>query len=813
MKSALRNAAVVLALLAVLACGSSAYYRGRHYYDRGMYDEAVRALEEARKDNPKDMRFHTLLVRAKFSASQQHFAAAEKALARKDYRKALEELQKSLYYDDSNQRAQDTLQRVLGILAEEEQQAKRAAISLEEMKRQADRASGGKLLDPASDIPLVLKFTNTPVKTVLDAISKASGLNFLYDERADLQKKVTVDFSNARLAKVLDYLMMQTKHFYQVVDAHTLMIIPDNKQKRDEYEEQVMRTFYLSNADAKDVFQLVRSILQARKMAMNQDLNSITIKDTPDMVALAQRIIEANDKSKGEVAVDVELIEVNSNKLKTLGIDLTGKTLTVAPRYNVLTGGTGLQGPPLPSGQWGAQYSGSMYITPLPNFLVNFILTDTDSQVLAKPQLRVMEGKKAMVHIGDKQPIPTANLSYPTTGTGTNYAPMTSYTYQDIGVKIEIEPKVHHNKEITIKLKSEVSSVTGEVPGSGYTPAQPIIGTREVTTEIRLEDGETSMLAGLIREEDRIAYSGLPWLGEVPFLRRLFGKSDTKKFSTDVVLLLTPHIIRMPNITDDDLRALWVGTEQQPRLEGFRETSFAPSPFEEPAEAGATPSAAKPDAAAKPVAGPEKPPDKGAPPAEAPSTKPPQAQAPPAVPPAPQSSPGPSPASAAPQSAGPAGPEPPTAAPQASQARLLVSPTSLQVAPGGQVVLNVVLIGARDAKGLRAEVDYPTDLLTYQGGDEGTFFKMGGGTSAASAGESRPGLISVDIRRADEGSASGSGLVLRLRFTAAKAGLARINIGTANLTDAAGKAAALAPVFSMVTVGGETSGAPAAAKP
>jgi general secretion pathway protein D len=784
MNTAMKSSVLVLLLLAMMACGSAAYYHGRRLYDHGQYDDAVTYLQKARDEKPKDLKIETTLVRAKLAASQKHQMAANIALARQDYQTALNELQKTLAFDPSNQKAQDDLERVVKILSEAEQKARQSKITIDEMKEQADTESQGRLLDPASNIPLVLKFTNTPVKTILDAISKASGVNFIYDERADTQKKVTIDFSNVRMEQVLDYLMLQTKHFYQVLDSHTLIIIPDNKQKRDEYEQQVMRTFYLSNADAKDVFQLVRSILQTRKMAMSQDLNSITIKDTPEMVALAQRIIEANDKSKGEVAVDVELIEVNSNWDRNLGVDLSSHAVTVMPRYNALYGGTNNQGPPLPSGQYGRALHDSMYLTPLPNFLVNFLLKDSDTQVLARPQLRVMEGKKASVHIGDKEPIPTANLSYPTTGTGTTYVPMTSYTYQDIGVKIDIEPKVHHNREITIKLKAEVSNVTGTIPASGYTPAQPIIGTREITTEIRLEDGETSLLAGLIRKEDTTSYSGLPGLGEVPFLRRLFGNTEKKKVSTDVVVLLTPHIIRMPNITDQDLRALWVGTEQAPKLQGFRESSFAPSPFEAPATTPAPSPAPSPSKEKeKPSPEPPKPAPDGAAtapaPAPAPAQQPQAANVPAELPQPPDQTPAPG-----------------------GQARILVSPTSLQTAPGGTVVLNMVVVGAKDARGLKMEVDYPTDVLAFQGADEGTFFKMGGGSSSFEAHESKPGTLVVDTGRADDGTSSGSGLLLRLRFSAAKNGVARVNMGTGAITDGAGANAALPPVSSVITVSG-----------
>ena len=186
----------------------------------------------------------------------------------------------------------------------------------------------------------------------------------------------------------------------------------------------------------------------------------------------------------------------------------------------------------------------------MPNLIVNLLLSNSDTQVLAKPQLRVMEGQKASVHIGQRIPVPTSNQYLGSTGTSTTYTPITSYTYQDVGVKIEIEPKVHHNREVTLKMKTEVSSIAGYAPqtSGSLTSPQPILGTRDAQTTIRLEDGETSLLAGLIQKDDKKTLSGLPGISEIPFLERLFSSTETKNDSTDVVMLVTPHIIRMPDI-------------------------------------------------------------------------------------------------------------------------------------------------------------------------------------------------------------------------------------------------------------------------
>jgi general secretion pathway protein D len=754
--------------------------------DKRNYDEAVSKLEEAVRSNPGTLKYKTALVRAKLKASQAHMDAAEMALARQDYSTAAINYQKALQFDPSNQYAKDQLEKVIAEASAKEISERQAAASIDQMKADSRDDMGVPQLDPASNIPIVLKFADTPVKTILEAVSKASGINFLYDDKADVAKRVTVDFAKVDLSQVMDYLMMQSKNFFKVLDPHTLIVIPDTKQKRDEYTDQVIRTFYLSNADAKDVFQLVRSILQARKMAMNQDLNSITIQDSPDVVAICQRIIEDNDKSKGEVAVDVELLEVDSTLLRQLGINITATSFTIGPKTNLTTDATtgaitGIgTGPPVPLNELGRTLSHSLYIYPVPNFVADLLLNTSNAQILAKPQLRVMEGQKAMVHIGDKYPIPTSNTYTPTTTT-TSYTPITSYTYQDIGVKIEIEPKVHHNHEITIKLKVDVSAISGSVGGgTANNPAQPIIGTRESHSVIRLEDGETSMMAGLIAKEERTTLNGVPGLSEIPILRRLFGTTKDEGKKTDVVMLLTPHIIRMPNITEKDLRPLWVGTADHPQLKGEANSSWARSPFVGKKDPGA----------ASPAPG-----------------------APKAAPEAKGSGAG----AVAPVAPGAGGSPPVTTpldntaqgtSPSASPMRIMLSPTNLVAKPGEPVILNLVVVGAQEVKGVHLEMQYPAESLKFQGADEGTFFKMGGGASTFAAQETRPGVVAIDLGRVD-GASSGSGLAGRIRLTAVTPGQARVSFGSSTATTIAGQSIPVSPMFASVSVQ-EATGQPVA---
>lgn len=754
-----------LGLLVVAAsCGSLAYHRGAKLIERGHYDEAIPNLEAAGRANPHNIKYKTTLVRAKLSASMKHVNAAKMYLARKEFQQAADELEKALKLDPGNQHARDTLNNVLAAAAEAEKAKRSNNVTLEQLKKKAEADTGVPKLDPDSNIPIVLKFKNTRLKTILDAISKASGINFMYDDKASMEKKLSVDFAKVKLEQVLNYLMMQSKCFYKVLDPYTIMVIPDNKRKRMEYEDQVIRTFYLSNADVKDVFQLVRSILQIRKMAMNQKLNSITIQDTPAKVAIAQKIIENNDKSKGEVVVDVELLEVNSNLTRDLGIDLSNKSFTIGPRHNLSADGSGLApGSPVPLTDLGKTISHGLMVAPVPNLLVNMLLSDSDSQVLAKPQLRVMEGEKAMVHIGDRIPIPTSQQYLGSVGTNTNYTPMTSYTYQDIGVKIEVTPRVHHNQEVTLKLKTEVSSVTGYVKAANsLTGDQPIIGTREANTVIRLKDGETSLLAGLIRKEDKTALSGLPGLSEVPILRRLFSDTKDEKSSTDVVMLVTPHIVRMPNITEENLEPLYVGTKDNPRLAGPESSPFARMRK----EAAQQSQAEAPHARAEKSEAPEKTDS-----TKAPDDKetPPESQNPDKI------------------DTQPSG-------------RLLMSPTSIDVAPGAPIVLNLVLVGAKAARGMSARVTFPGDLVKFQACDEGAFFKLGGGTTTFSGSPAAPGTVLINVTKNGDAAALGSGLVARIRFTAQAEGSGRITVSSADLLGFSGLSATLPSVFANVRI-------------
>jgi general secretion pathway protein D len=564
-------------MLAQASCSTTRVYnQGQKHMDERSYDRAVLMFSKALAEKPGNTRYKVALARARIRAANDHFQKGQAFIKAGRLEAAIAEFQQVVYLAPAHQFAANELAKALTRWQELQEYDES---EIEKMKKRAQISPGrvAPRLNPASNIPIVLRFKNEKIEKIYDALSKASGINFIYDERLPLDKSISIDLADVTFERALDTLMAMNKQFYKIWDENTILIAEDNQQKHKEYDDLVIQTFYLSNADVKDVQVLLRTLLDARQLAQNDRLNAITIRDTPNRVRVAQKIIEANDKAKAELIVDIELLEINRNLLQNLGIDLfgpgggTGKTLNLT-----YAGGDSVTLNNLDV----LRQSGSWLLGPVPGVVVNFLKTDADAQVIAKPQVRVSEGEKAQVRIGDRIPIPTTTFNTTQTVVG-SVVPITSFTYQNVGINIDLEPRVHHNREITLKLKVEVSSLAGQV-SAGAGISQPIIGTREIETTIRLKDAETNLLAGLIREEERKSLSGVPGLSSIPILRRIFGNTETTVQQTDIVLTLTPHIIRIPDITEADLLPLWIGTEQNIKLKGAsRQSAFETNPFEE----------------------------------------------------------------------------------------------------------------------------------------------------------------------------------------------------------------------------------------
>ncbi|HVS04155.1 MAG TPA: secretin N-terminal domain-containing protein [Thermoanaerobaculia bacterium] len=559
-------------LVVLVGCAGFADYRRAQIAEQeGDWDEAVLRYLELVEQDPGRIEYRAALLRAKIRASQQHFELGRRFHEAGALERALVEYRQAVELDPTNQYAFVELSKVREELTMR-QEARGSLQTLDEMKREARARAQPPLLEPRSPEPISLEFPQSvAVKDIYRALGKAYGINVLFDPNLKDQE-IAIELEEVTAQDALEILMRAAGHFYKVLDEHTILIAADTPQNRRAYEDLVIQTFFLSNAEVKDVMTMLRTLVDAKKIASNDRLNAIIMRDSADRVKVAERIIETNDKARAEVVIDVELLQVNSQKVRDLGVSLSSYSVTQS----------------LDVGQDAALRLSDLeflnqnhWAITIPNFLYSFIKSNTEAEVLARPQLRISEGEKASLHIGDRVPIPTTTFNTANT-IGGNIVPITSFQYTDIGIKINIEPRVHHNLEVTLKLTVEVSNLAGSVTGASG-QEQPIIGTRNIQTTIRLKDGETNFLAGLLRTDETSSDTGVPGLSEIPVVGRLFSRTNRNAQRTDVILTMTPHIIRRSDIIEADLLPIWVGTEQNItfRAQSPRVESEVEGPFDE----------------------------------------------------------------------------------------------------------------------------------------------------------------------------------------------------------------------------------------
>ncbi len=539
----------VLAALLVAACTTTSSQRLAEFSEReGDWDQAVLHYLEVVRQDPGNIAYRGALLRARIRASQMHFERG------KEYRdagildQAMIEFQQAVQLDTTNQYAQVELRK-----AREEVTASfkgEEVLSIAELKEKVRQQRRPAVLDPRSQDPISLDFPEpVSVKNIYRALGKGFGINVIFDPNLRDQE-IAITLQDVIAQDALEILMRSAGHFYKVLDEHSILIAADTPQNRRAYEDLVIQTFFLSNADPKDSFNMLRSLVGAKNIATNDQLNAIVIRDTADRVKIAERIIQTNDKARGEVVVDVELLQVNTNSLLDLGLSLSDYRITQALNPN-----------PIPVSELEFLNQSNWMLT-IPSFIYDFVKNSSDAELLARPQLRISDGEKASLHIGEQVPIPVTTFNTANT-VGGNIVPITSFSYQDIGIRIDIEPRIHHNREVTLVIQVEFSQLAGFVEGG-----QPIIGTRKIQSTIRLRDGETNFLAGLIRTDETHTTSGIPGLSDIPVIGRLFSKTSTQTQRTDLVLTITPHIVRTPDITARDLEPIWVGTESNLTFRG-----------------------------------------------------------------------------------------------------------------------------------------------------------------------------------------------------------------------------------------------------
>ena len=556
--------AVALLLLALTGCSAHRVFRTAEEEERAQHwDLAVLAYQKAAEMDPGNLRYKISLTRARNKAALGHYHRGVLYRTSGNLDLALIELEQAIAIDQTIGTAQQEVKKVKADIEVRQREIEGGTpVEKAKAKTRGMRANAP-LLNPSSTKPIDLIFpTDTPIKKIYSYLGAAAGINIIFDPQLK-DDKFSLDLRNVTFQKALETVLRQAGHFYKVLDEKTIIVAQDNTQNRKEYEDLVIRTFFLSNGDVKDVSAMIRSILDLRRLGTIPQLNAIIIRDTADKVAVAEKIIEINDKAQSEVLIDVELVVLDTTKAVELGAQLSAYTTTAG--LTAAAGSTSGSSGSLPWAQiWKLGLKDFSFTIPTVTF--NFIKNNSDAEVLAKPQLRIAEGAKAQLIIGNKVPIPMTTINTQQAIGGTGIVPITSFQYQDIGIKIDIEPRVHHNKEVTLKLTVEASTQNGSI--SSPSGDQPIIGTRTITSTIRLKDGETSILAGLIRTDKTKTRSILPFLGDLPLIGALFNYTKENNSRTDLLMTLTPHIVRSPSITEEDLIPVWVGTENNVSFSG-----------------------------------------------------------------------------------------------------------------------------------------------------------------------------------------------------------------------------------------------------
>ncbi len=539
---------VLLAALLFASCATSSAFRtGEAAERRRDYDRALREYSRALKNAPDNPAYKAAFERARLRAALAHQAQGRRFMGAGQYKEALDEFRLA---HDLNPTAEGLLVDLRD--AEQRRQSGLRAQSLAEIKEAArEKPLAGLQLGPGAREPIGLSFRGSSLREAYQALGRVASVNFVFDPQYQDQT-ISIDIREVPFEQALAALGQAGRTFHRVVDSHVVSVIPDTPSKRREYEQQVVKTFFLSSADLKETIDLLRVVLGARRVAPLPGANALTINDAPDKVAAAERIIEIVDKGRAEVIVDVEILEVNRTRLKEYGIEITSSL-----------GGGGIAGLAAPAGESRANVNpyrrSNIVLSSLPGVIYRLLQSDTDTRLLANPQLRSSEGQTAQARFGDQIPVPVTTFS-PIAQGGISQQPITSFDYKNVGVNIDITPRVHHDGDVTLQLKLEISAVGPLFQNN------PTFNNRSVTSTLRLRDGETNILAGLISDDERLSLSGIPGLASLPFLGKMFARNRREIRETDIVMTLTPHVVRRPEITADDLRSFQLGSETAPLL-------------------------------------------------------------------------------------------------------------------------------------------------------------------------------------------------------------------------------------------------------
>jgi general secretion pathway protein D len=544
----------------------------------------------------------------RFYAGDQHIHAGQQLRSVGKLQEALIEFRHAAEIDATNFEATQEINRTTDLIRKEaEERDNPNLIAQSSLEKDAENAAGPAILDFKSDMPVTLHL-DTTTDVVYKTIAKLAGINVLIDPEYKPQK-ISFDLKDVSIRDAIDMLALQSKTFWRPLSPNTIMVTADTASKRKEFEQNVMKTFYLRNsatpADLQQAAGTLKAILDISHIQLTPEQRSLTLRCTPDQMVLAQKLIGDIDKPKAEVMIDVMVMEVSRDKLHTIGTNPpTSASVTLSGASSSGASGTSGSSSSLTLQSLKSLNAGDFSVS-IPGVSFSLLASDSNTKVIQHPEIRAMDSEKASLKIGDRVPIATGSFQ-----SGLGGSVNTQFQYLDVGVNIDITPYVHSNNEVTLKMSLEISSVSGVQNIGGFN--QPTIGQRRIEHEARLEDGEVNLIAGILTDTDTNSMSGYPWLTKIPLLKYLFGQETKERQQSEIVFAITPHIIRGGEIKDENLKIIDVGTANTVTYR--KESSKSNSSTANPALPAAAPAAAQSPvvhptakAPAQPVANPVQP--------------------------------------------------------------------------------------------------------------------------------------------------------------------------------------------------------------
>jgi general secretion pathway protein D len=749
---------VVLGLLPAIADkAKSIYEKGQDAEARQNYEAAYELYKQAYDLKPKDLRYRTSFERMRSKAAQTivHHGVVLREQGKME--EALAEFQKAAQIDPSLFSAQQELKRTLQMINDARNPPPQAAGPPSSLERKIREAGGPVELAPISNVPITVKLTEDS-KVIYQTVGQLAGINVLFDPDYT-SRRIKVELNGVTLEEALQITALESKTFWRPVTGNTIFVAQDNPAKRKELEQSVLKTFYLSNisqpTELQDVVNAIRAVLDVQRVQQLLSQNALVVRGTPDQIALAEKLVDDLDRARPEVIVDIAVLQVSKDKSRTLGLSPpTSATVALQSNINTTTTTTSTTTPATPSSNGTglnlnslANLNATDFQVTIPSANLSAVMGESDTKMLQNPQVRALDNQKATLKIGERVPVATGSFQPGIGGVGINPLVNTQFQYLDVGVNIDVTPHVHADREVTLKITMEISSVVGQSSIGGI--SQPIIGQKKIEHEIRLRDGESSLIGGIMDDAQTKSLSGIPGLAQIPILRYLFGQTTQDHSQDETVFAITPHIIRGATVSELNQRAIDIGTANTIEL---RRVSRPATPV--------------------------------APAGQAPASQ--------------------APASQTLSNQSPSGQTPGQAANPAAQgtANFLFDPGQITAVKGNTFVVNLLISGAQNVYSVPVQMNYDPAKLQLVNVSNGGFLSQDGQAVALVHREDETtGTLQITATRPPgAGGVSGQGAVVTLTFQAKASGQTPLTITRGGARDPGQQAITVNGAQASVTV-------------